>query len=105
MQTSNPKDSDNYSVFVVNYYPKTAGTEWKADTNRISPHTDETLVTLLFTSPGEWRSEPAHSSLRGSLEIGHLCAIIVGLTGGGECRMTQHGEGVLHKGLAVLKDG
>ena len=51
-QTSNPHDSDNYSVFVVNYYPKTAGTEWKADTNRISPHTDETLVTLLFTSPG-----------------------------------------------------
>ena len=47
-----PHDSDNYSVFVVNYYPKTAGTEWKADTNRISPHTDETLVTLLFTSPG-----------------------------------------------------
>lgn len=52
MQTSNPHDPDNYSVFVVNYYPKTAGTEWKADTNRISPHTDETLVTLLFTSPG-----------------------------------------------------
>ena len=51
-QTSNPHDPDNYSVFVVNYYPKTAGTEWKADTNRISPHTDETLVTLLFTSPG-----------------------------------------------------
>ena len=40
-------------MFVVNYYPKTAGTEWKPDTNRISPHTDETLVTLLFTSPGE----------------------------------------------------
>ena len=53
MQTSDPKDSDNYSVFVVNYYPKTAGTEWKPDTNRISPHTDETLVTLLFTSPGQ----------------------------------------------------
>ena len=52
-QTSNPFDSDNYSVFVVNYYPKTAGTEWKPDTNRISPHTDETLVTLLFTSPGD----------------------------------------------------
>jgi hypothetical protein len=54
VQTSNPRDPDNYSVFVVNYYPKTAGTEWKADTNRISPHTDETLVTLLFTSPGEF---------------------------------------------------
>ena len=53
VQTSDPKDSDNYSVFVVNYYPKTAGTEWKPDTNRISPHTDETLVTLLFTSPGK----------------------------------------------------
>ena len=67
MQTSNPKDSDNYSVFVVNHYPKTAGTEWKADTNRISPHTDETLVTLLFTSPGEQKSEPCQSWLLDSL--------------------------------------
>ena len=51
-QASDVRDSDNYSVFVVNYYPKTEGITWKPDTNRITPHTDETLVTLLFTSPG-----------------------------------------------------
>ena len=50
---SDPAHDDNYSVFVVNHYPPTEGIEWKADTNRISPHTDETLLTLLFTSPGE----------------------------------------------------
>jgi hypothetical protein len=49
---ADPADDDNYSVFVVNHYPPTKGIEWKADTNRISPHTDETLLTLLFTSPG-----------------------------------------------------
>jgi hypothetical protein len=51
-QATNPTDPDNFSILTVNYYPKTEGTEWKADTNRISPHTDETLITLLFTSPG-----------------------------------------------------
>ncbi|CAK0783804.1 hypothetical protein CVIRNUC_007004 [Coccomyxa viridis] len=51
-EASDVRDSDNYSVFVVNYYPKTEGITWKPDTNRITPHTDETLVTLLFTSPG-----------------------------------------------------
>ena len=33
-----------------------AGITWKPDTNRITPHTDETLVTLLFTSPGALHS-------------------------------------------------
>ena len=55
-QASDVRDSDNYSVFVVNYYPKTEGITWKPDTNRITPHTDETLVTLLFTSPGALHS-------------------------------------------------
>ena len=55
-QASDVRDSDNYSVFVVNYYPKTEGITWKPDTNRITPHTDETLDTLLFTSPGALRS-------------------------------------------------
>ncbi len=52
VQASNPHDPDNYSVFVVNYYPPTEGITWKPDTQRITAHTDETLVTLLFTSPG-----------------------------------------------------
>ena len=38
-QASDVRDSDNYSVFVVNYYPKTEGITWKPDTNRITPHT------------------------------------------------------------------
>ena len=28
------------------------GVEWKEGTNRIGAHTDETLITLLFTQPG-----------------------------------------------------
>ena len=63
-QASDVRDSDNYSVFVVNYYPKTEGITWKPDTNRITPHTDETLVTLLFTSPGALHRPPPCLRLR-----------------------------------------
>ena len=65
VQASDVRDPDNYSVFVVNYYPKTEGITWKPDTNRITPHTDETLVTLLFTSPGALSSGlPARAGFR-----------------------------------------
>jgi hypothetical protein len=32
-------------------YPACDGLKWKEGTNRITAHTDESLMTLLFTSP------------------------------------------------------
>ena len=38
---------------LVAQYPKCDGLTWKEGTNRITAHTDESLMTLLFTSPSE----------------------------------------------------
>jgi hypothetical protein len=54
-QIADPEDPDNYSVFVTNKYPAVDGIDYKPGTARITAHTDETLVTLLFTSPGARR--------------------------------------------------
>jgi hypothetical protein len=34
-------------------YPSLEGETWKDGINRITAHTDESLMTLLFTSPGD----------------------------------------------------
>ena len=52
-QISNMEDPDNRSVFICNHYPATEGHEFKPGAARITAHTDETLITLVLTSPGD----------------------------------------------------
>ena len=67
-QVADVKSADNRSIFTCNHYPATTGNEYKPGTYRIVPHTDESLITLLLTSPGLLRvctsSEPVPSSLQ-----------------------------------------
>ena len=60
------RSTDNHTQFTTNYYPPTKGHEFKPGVARTIPHTDESLITLLLTSPGQ-RAPPsdAHMS-RGS---------------------------------------
>ena len=52
-QVADVKDKTNKTQFTVNYYPATEGRSFKPGTCRTVPHTDESLITLLLTSPGE----------------------------------------------------
>jgi isopenicillin N synthase-like dioxygenase len=49
---ADPYSTDNHSTLVVNHYPSVAAAPHQAGTARITAHTDEPLITLLFTSPG-----------------------------------------------------
>ncbi len=47
--------TENNSFLQYHKYPSLEGTEradWKEGVNRITAHTDESLMTLLFNSPG-----------------------------------------------------
>jgi hypothetical protein len=62
-QVADVNSTDNNSIFTCNHYPATSGNEYKPGTYRIVPHTDESLITLLLTSPGALRPCPALSQL------------------------------------------
>jgi isopenicillin N synthase-like dioxygenase len=47
-QTMNERDPDNHTLMLFQYYNEMKGLRVKGDTNRITAHTDETLITLLF---------------------------------------------------------
>ncbi|KAK9806096.1 hypothetical protein WJX72_001194 [[Myrmecia] bisecta] len=51
LEKTNVKDPDNHTFLQYHKYPSTDGLSWKEGTNRITAHTDESLITLLFTSP------------------------------------------------------
>lgn len=44
--------TENCTTAQFNFYPSAQGQSWRETTPRIFPHTDESLITLLHTSPG-----------------------------------------------------
>ncbi len=58
-QVADVRDKTNKTQFTVNYYPPTEGRSFKPGTCRTVPHTDESLITLLLTSPGKCHSSVA----------------------------------------------
>ena len=55
MQITDVSTTENNSFLQYHKYPSLEGTErkdWKEGVNRITAHTDESLMTLLFNSPG-----------------------------------------------------
>lgn len=57
------RDVHTYSQF--NFYRSAEGQSWEDHVPRIYAHTDESLITLLLTSPGE----PRERSASGALDI------------------------------------
>ena len=51
MQTINAKDPDNHTIMQYHKYHGTQGVQWKEGINRVTAHTDESLMTLLLNSP------------------------------------------------------
>lgn len=51
LQTTDIQSVDNRTFLQYHKYPSTDGLTWKAGTNRITAHTDESLITLLHPSP------------------------------------------------------
>ena len=55
VQVTDVNTTENNSFLQYHKYPSLEGTErdtWKEGVNRITAHTDEALMTLLFNSPG-----------------------------------------------------
>ena len=55
VQITDVSTTENNSFLQYHKYPSLEGTErkdWKEGVNRITAHTDESLMTLLFNSPG-----------------------------------------------------
>ncbi|KAK9804928.1 hypothetical protein WJX72_012495 [[Myrmecia] bisecta] len=50
-KTMDERDPDNHTLMLFQYYNEMKGLRVKGDTNRITAHTDETLITLLFNEP------------------------------------------------------
>jgi hypothetical protein len=51
-QTTDVMHPDNHTVFTCNRYPPVDALRVREGTNRITAHTDESLMTLLLASPG-----------------------------------------------------
>ena len=51
---------DNHTVIQCNKYPPVGDLKCKEGTNRITAHTDESLITLLLTSSGGLPAFPEH---------------------------------------------
>ena len=65
VQITDVQTTENNSFLQYHKYPSLEGTEresWQEGVNRITAHTDESLMTLLFNSPGAF-SAPSTSSL------------------------------------------
>ena len=52
LQTIDIGSDENKTFLQYHKYPTTEGLTWKSGTNRITAHTDESLITLLYPSPG-----------------------------------------------------
>ena len=55
VQITDVQTTENNSFLQYHKYPSLEGTEresWQEGVNRITAHTDESLMTLLFNSPG-----------------------------------------------------
>ncbi|KAK9800222.1 hypothetical protein WJX73_000265 [Symbiochloris irregularis] len=48
---------ENHTFLQYHKYPSTEGLKWKPGTNRITAHTDESLITLLHIGPGSMLSD------------------------------------------------
>ncbi|KAK9851352.1 hypothetical protein WJX84_007124, partial [Apatococcus fuscideae] len=61
-ETIDVSTTDNRSFLQYHKYPSLEGIKWKPGTNRITAHTDESLITLLYTSPSSVGLELAAGS-------------------------------------------
>jgi isopenicillin N synthase-like dioxygenase len=61
-QMTNVRDCNNHTFLQYHKYPSVESLKWKPGTNRITPHTDETLITLLLPDPNSVGLELAAGS-------------------------------------------
>ena len=66
LQTIDVGTADNRTFLQYHKYPSVEGMRWKSGTNRITAHTDESLITLLYTSPSEPCADPHFDACQAS---------------------------------------